>query len=473
MRCGNFRKAAELGFLYRQRGFKNWYVTLNLAISLARSHFNNFNEILKIGYESINESNNNPLAIISLAEIMLSTGNWEEGLKILENIYFKDKEKFDYYLWQINQVKCQLLSRIGKFTAAEKILSDWPITKRDWRWKMVLADMEIQKSNWIVAEDIYKDLLKKNPHSKIYNFNLGLVLLSQKKCKEAWPFYEWRNKNPRQGADGIPCKLPTIDSLKGKRVLVKSEMGIGDQIMMGRYLKDLSSIVSSLTICLSTRLKNLYQRSLPKNIEFITSSDFEKNDFDEIIGTGSLAGIFWEELELNLKNSNFLLVDSKKVDQWSKYLAKYQEKKKIGIAWRGGTTGADHRERSLNKNDINSLSSWENSVFFDIQFLNSEENYPEYLTKNKNIIRIDRAGFDLDESIALIKALDYVITPRQTIAHLIGSINEQGSVLVPKRQEWRYWEQENNWEWYPNVDYQKQRDRDSWLIELNNIRDKI
>ena len=73
-------------------------------------------------------------------------------------------------------------------------------------------------------------------------------MLSQKKCKEAWPFYEWRNKNPRQGADGIPCKLPTIDSLKGKRVLVKSEMGIGDQIMMGRYLKDLSSIVSSLTI---------------------------------------------------------------------------------------------------------------------------------------------------------------------------------------------------------------------------------
>ena len=212
---------------------------------------------------------------------------------------------------------------------------------------------------------------------------------------------------------------------------------------------------------------------MPKNIEFITYSDFKKNDFDEIIGTGSLAGIFWEELELNLKNSNFLSVDSKKVDQWSKYLAKYQGKKKIGIAWRGGTTGADHRERSLNKNDINSLSSWENSVFFDIQFLNSDENYPEYLTKNKNIIRIDRAGFDLDESIALIKALDYVITPRQTIAHLIGSINEKGSVLVPKRQEWRYWEQENNWEWYPNVDYQKQRDRDSWLIELNNIRDKI
>ena len=47
MSCGNFRKAAELGFLYRQSGFKNWNVTLNLAISLARSHFGNFDEILK------------------------------------------------------------------------------------------------------------------------------------------------------------------------------------------------------------------------------------------------------------------------------------------------------------------------------------------------------------------------------------------------------------------------------------------
>jgi hypothetical protein len=361
-----------------------------------------------------------------------------------------------------------------KFTETEKLLYDWSINNRDLKWHLVFADMEIQKSNFQEAEKIYKYLLKEHPKSKIINFNLGLTLLSQRKCEEGWPYYEWRNNNPRQDMKGIPLKLPSLHTLKDKNVLVKAEMGIGDQIMMGRYLSDLSSIVLKLTVCIPNKLRNIYERSLPKNIKFVTRDlNFREGEFDEIIGIGSLAGIFWKELGINLKNSNFIRPDPKKVYECSKYINHLPGKKKIGFGWRGGVSGADHQERSLKEKDIEFLTSWKNTSWIDIQYLTSEDDYPEYLNENKNIYRINNSGWDLDESIALIKSLDYVITPRQTIAHLIGSIAEKGSVLVPKRQEWRYWEKENVWEWYQNVDYKKQKERDSWINELEKIRSEF
>jgi hypothetical protein len=75
---------------------------------------------------------------------------------------------------------------------------------------------------------------------------------------------------------------------------------------------------------------------------------------------------------------------------------------------------------------------------------------------------IERSGFDIkhplldvnnyDDTIALIAALDQVVTVTTTVAHVCGALGREAAVLVPDVPTWRYAYRVDGGErliWYP------------------------
>ena len=91
----------------------------------------------------------------------------------------------------------------------------------------------------------------------------GITLLSMERLREGWPDFRMRIKaegSQRRRAHGQRWDGSPLD---GKRVLVWTEYGLGDEIMAASLLPDLLARTAACTVAVSARLVSLIQRAFP------------------------------------------------------------------------------------------------------------------------------------------------------------------------------------------------------------------
>jgi ADP-heptose:LPS heptosyltransferase len=77
---------------------------------------------------------------------------------------------------------------------------------------------------------------------------------------------------------------------------------------------------------------------------------------------------------------------------------------------------------------------------------------------------------DLDETAALIAALDCVITVDNTVAHLAGALGRPALVLLSFSPEWRYLARGADMPWYPSLRLLRQpAPGDDWRAVLAGV----
>ena len=108
------------------------------------------------------------------------------------------------------------------------------------------------------------------------NISMGIMLLKEKKFREAWPHYEHRLLASQFRSHKLAyifynSKLPKWDGRNDtSSVLFYGEQGIGDQICLAKLITKLKGYKNQFTFAVENRLLPLFKRSFPEpNFNFV------------------------------------------------------------------------------------------------------------------------------------------------------------------------------------------------------------
>ena len=295
-------------------------------------------------------------------------------------------------------------------------------------------------------------LLTQDPSLHEVRLNRALVLLTRGDFHSGWREYEAR----RHLAPYVdrPARWPEWDGtlLEGKSLFIRSEQGIGDEIMFASCLPDVVRTGCSAVIECSARLGPLFQRSFPATRVVAPESypTLSNEEIDREILAGSLPRYFRRAVADFPAHEGYLVADAVRVAFWKTRLAEMGDGLKIGISWRGGVQTTRRSLRSVPLAQWLPILRCHGAHFVSLQYGDAAGELGEL--QERHGIEIEHwqdAIDDLDETAALIGALDLVITVQTAVAHLSGALGKTAWVMIPAVPEWRYMERGHAMPWYP------------------------
>lgn len=224
----------------------------------------------------------------------------------------------------------------------------------------------------------------------------------------------------------------TGEPLNGKRLMVWREQGLGDEIMFGSMLAELSSLDGKIVLECEPRLVGLMSRSFPQfqvRAELYRAAyphDSPFDDYDLQIPVGSLAAIYRRRIEDFDRSAPYLLADPDRVADYAMRLSAVAgNKKRVGICWRSGMVSPTRGNSYTLLPDWDALFRDPDICMVNLQYGKCED---ELLAIEKTygveILRWKDTNLqaDLEAVAAIIANLDVVCTVGTVVAQLGGAL---------------------------------------------------
>lgn len=320
------------------------------------------------------------------------------------------------------------------------------------------------------ALSAYRRALKLNPGDASIQFSIGLIQLMQGRYRNGWDGYDLRYQSTSMGPMRACEPRWNGSSLRGRNIVIMREQGLGDEIMFSSCYSHVIQQASLTGIECDTRLTRLMERSFPRAKFFPMENlrTIEQTDTGFSVDVRSYAGSLPRHFRQSLRDfpnhSGYLTPDPDRVAFWRGRLASLGNGIKVGISWRGGTARTRRRRRSLTLPELLPLLRVPGVQWVNMQYGDRAEELAE-LRASSGVSIVDwpeAIDGDLDETAALICAVDLVISVTTTVVHLSGALGKSAWVMVAYAPEWRYGATGDTMPWYPSVQLVRQQTPSSW-----------
>ena len=272
------------------------------------------------------------------------------------------------------------------------------------------------------AEASYKQAIALEADHADAHYNLSFALLKRGKLKEGLDEYEWRWKLAQNLSGNRPFPRPLWDgqeSLRGKKILLWSEQGIGDTLNWASCLPLVASLAGHTMLECQEKIVSLLARSFP-NIDIKPEDrnmDSKRDDFDFHLPMGSLYRHFVPYIGENSNINSYLVPNPVRVEFWLDRLGSLGKGPHIGLAWKSSEVSA------IRLKHYPPISEWSRVLKIpDVTFINLQ--YSDFA---KDLIDIQKSfgvtvhNFDdldqyndVDDVSALCAALDMVVSTKVT-----------------------------------------------------------
>jgi Flp pilus assembly protein TadD len=218
-----------------------------------------------------------------------------------------------------------------------------------------LADLLCDRGERDQARALYDSAIRNDPKNPQIRLNRAILNLLGGALKDGWRDYEART--------GIAGKVPAAkltlapwkgENLRGKRLLVRAEQGVGDQILFASMIPDLCARAThdggSVMLECEPRLARLFARSFPAARVYPARISSAGADYTWLKSAGGAnAAVLMGTLPRYLRGSPdrfpshhvYLTTDAQEAAHWHRAL-RGKSGKTIGICWRSGKSGG-HR----------------------------------------------------------------------------------------------------------------------------------
>ena len=321
----------------------------------------------------------------------------------------------------------------------------------------------------------YARALELRPGFALAAFHLGLARLLAGDFARGWEGYELRLAGAQSTApagltrwNGSPCA--------GRGILVTREQGLGDEVMFASMLPQLAEQATPCVVECDPRLLALFRRSFPQ-ASFVASTGGAVHagalpaQVQCTIEAGSLARVLRRGPGDFPRHEGYLRADPGEVARWRVRLDALGPGLTIGLSWQGGVRKTRRALRSLELEQLVPLLRLPGLRFVSLQYTpEAPAEIAELRARHGIVIEhwqdvID----DLDQTAALVCALDLVVSVCTSIVHLAGALGRPAWVLTPVGPEWRYGLSGETMPWYPSVRLFRQRVYRQWDTVIADV----
>jgi tetratricopeptide (TPR) repeat protein len=325
------------------------------------------------------------------------------------------------------------------------------------------------------ALDAHRHAADADPINPGMQYNLSLTQIRMGLWTEGWANYEsrWRfrevHRKPRNFNRPRLTRNLLSDGLRGQRVLLHAEQGLGDSIQFCRYAA-LIAVRGGFPIL---QVQSGVQR-LMHSLAIVRSGHaevcqlgFPPSEFDLECPLMSLPALFdttvdtvpWEGAYLSASPEDIETHAMPFADGDCNYPC-------VGVAWAGNPRYKADARRSTTLATLQPLLETPGIDWISLQ---KGEAAAQLAALPPEIRIADGASNDRDlaDTAALISTLDLVITTDTSIAHLAGAMAKPVWILLPWLSDWRWMQQIETTPWYLTVRLIRQDAPGNWAGVLD------
>ena len=269
---------------------------------------------------------------------------------------------------------------------------------------------------------------------------------------------------------------PEWDGTPGKNVVIYAEQGIGDEISFASVIPDAAKVCKKLIFDCDGRLEGLFRRSFPNVTVYGTRVKDTKwakedRDIEASLPVGQL-GEFFRTSNGSFPGNAYLKACPIRMRQWGSIL----RRPTIGIAWTGGVSRTNARNRRVSLEDLLPVLSLD-ADFVSLQYKDASEDIAAFHVKHPTVLLKQypwaTLTHDYDDTAALVASCDYVVCIQTAVAHLAGGLGVPATVLVPKATTWRYGHVGNTIPWYKSLRVIRQSNDGQWADEIKRCAEHV
>jgi len=283
------------------------------------------------------------------------------------------------------------------------------------------------------AEAVLREVLAGDPGNVAVRHTLGMTLLQAGQYAEGWRFYEARHEITPPPA--VPLPRWRGEALEGKRLLVVSEQGWGDQILLSRFLPLAARRAAEVQFATTRALVRLMLRWMsPLGVPVFSPRSWDGAVADYWTPLGSLPR--WLEAGPADAPVNVLAPAPQPVAG-------------VGLMLEGAAMNGNNRNRLPPPAVATAIRGL--APFTD-------------LSPQATGVR------DFAETADIVAGLERVVTVDTSVAHLAGSMGKPCWVLMarPAIDWWTHWGDDRA-DWYPSVRLIRQRTAGDWAGVLGDL----
>jgi tetratricopeptide (TPR) repeat protein len=299
-------------------------------------------------------------------------------------------------------------------------------------------------------------------------YNLALTQLRLGHWAAGWPNYEARwnfrevHRRPRHfDRPRLTPEMLSGTSLRGQRILLHAEQGLGDTIQFCRYAALIAERGGFPILHVQAGVERL-MRSLEivrRGHAEVSRLDGELPAFDLECPLMSLPALFGTIVETTPWSGAYLDADIEA------HAVPFPDGDcgypRVGIAWAGNPRYKADARRSTNLATLLPLLETPGVDWISLQKGEAASQLRE-LPPEIRIADGASSDRDLADTAALISTLDLVITTDTSIAHLAGAMAKPVWILLPHLSDWRWMQQIETTPWYPTARLIRQSAPGDW-----------
>lgn len=311
-------------------------------------------------------------------------------------------------------------------------------------------------------------LLPDNPQLQ---FHFAGVQLALGEYAEGWKRYKWFYEIPSNEILRVRPAFPEWngESVAGCEFLLVGEQGCGDQIQFLRFADWLHKQGATVDVLVSEPVAVLAAGL--KSVRTVFTA----------MPAGPYA--YWcymfrmpEHVNLDLQMlpvvMPYLSASGERRELWKTHIdamSSAAKKKRIGFVWAGSPIHPLDRFRSMQLDALRPLFAFTDITWFSLQ-KGGRERDAESLSGEFDVQTLGPEIADFTDTLAILHALDLLITVDTSVAHLAGAAELPVWTLVPANTEWRWLTGRTDSPWYPSMRIFRQRELGDWESVIEDVK---
>lgn len=318
--------------------------------------------------------------------------------------------------------------------------------------------------------------LAANPEHADIHTHRALAYLARGRFPEGWQEYAWRFK--RAGAKTRHALFPFPywqgEPLSGRRLLVWTEQGPGDELLLGTMLNDVIAAGASCVVVCSSRIVPLFQRSFPA-AEVMTAETavaaLAELRIDWQASLSHLGQYLRPDFASFANSGPYLKADpSRTAELRARYRAQAADRPLVGIAWHSANPEAA-AYKSATLKDFAPVLSDRRVQCVSLQYGNVDKSLGSVRAIAAHPVIHDRAVdplTDMDLFAAQVAAMDRVVTVSNTTVHVAGALGVPCLVFLPASygRIWYWFLERQDSPWYSSLRLLRQARDESWAAAI-------